>query len=110
MKKFIPKINIREDRLYLVLRNHPEGYSSAGELYSKTKDGAFICNEVTLDLNIYTYYCKESFNTFRTWSNEIYDKHNFTIQDWNSIYEFKSLRGVKRFLNTLKYVKDLQHD
>jgi len=107
VKEFIPKINIKEDRLYLVLRNNPEGYSSAGELYHKVGERTFICNEITLDLNIYTYYCKESFDTFRNWSGQIYDRYHLTIENWNSIYEFKSLRAVKRFLNTLKYVKEL---
>lgn len=104
MKEFIPKINIKPDRFYLVLMQNPKGYATLGDLYSITELGIYIRIPINKEYELYRNYISENFQTFREWSLSIYDHHHMTKRGWNKIYEFKSLNGAKRFLKKLKLV------
>lgn len=105
MKEFIPQINIRDDRVYLVLLNHPEGYATLGHVYYM-RGTSFVRTPIDKKLNIYPNY-NESCETFRQWTLSIYDSYHMTKKDWNTLYEFQTLGEVKRFLNKMKMAKEL---
>lgn len=107
MKEFIPKINIKPDRLYLVMRQEIGGYATLGDLYSITELGSYVRIPINKEYELYRNYISESFQTFREWSLSIYDHHHMTKKGWNKIYEFKSLNGVERFLKKLRLADKL---